>query len=280
VFSTDGAIIGEIAGFGIIFLFYKLRDHHRSRLRIRAPVKDKMLRPAGESLRLQIEDLDVDLIFFMVFFAGLMALLGAIRLWPLNLGALLVVLGAAGVFLRFILLIQTRANYRLGFSGERLVAEKLSPLVAEGCHVFHDFPADPKWNIDHIVVAPSGVYAIETKTRRKQKTLPGTEEHKAFYEGSKLRFPRGYDTADLNQAKANARWLTEYLTKTVGEPVIVTPMLTYPGWLVELTTRPDFPVLNPKQIPKIVLSRPATLDAQFRGRIAYQVELRCRDVEF
>jgi hypothetical protein len=26
--------------------------------------------------------------------------------------------------------------------------------MLEDCRVFHDFPSDKKWNIDHIVVAP------------------------------------------------------------------------------------------------------------------------------
>ncbi|MBN1547047.1 MAG: NERD domain-containing protein [Syntrophaceae bacterium] len=60
-----------------------------------------------------------------------------------------------------------RKNYRLGYEGEMATGQELNMLMLEGYHVFHDFPAD-RFNIDHIVVSPNGVIAIETKAKSGQ----------------------------------------------------------------------------------------------------------------
>lgn len=54
--------------------------------------------------------------------------------------------------------------WQRGAEGERRVARRLDELVAEGKVVLHDrrIPGS-KANIDHIVIAPSGVYVIDTK---------------------------------------------------------------------------------------------------------------------
>jgi hypothetical protein len=70
-------------------------------------------------------------------------------------------------------LIKLRRRIRLGFEGERHVGEALNQLMLVGYRVFHDFLITDKprfiRNIDHIVIGPNGVFAIETKTRRKVK---------------------------------------------------------------------------------------------------------------
>jgi hypothetical protein len=49
-----------------------------------------------------------------------------------------------------------------GARGEERVALLLEGLPA-GCHVFHDFKCSCGSSIDHVVVSPSGIFAIETK---------------------------------------------------------------------------------------------------------------------
>ena len=80
---------------------------------------------------------------------------------------LLATLGYGTLLVRLVGLLEMRAQWRLNLSGEKAMGEELNRLMAEGCQVFHDFPLEKKANIDHIVVAPSGVFAIETKTWRK-----------------------------------------------------------------------------------------------------------------
>ena len=55
-------------------------------------------------------------------------------------------------------------------NGERVVAEHLNQLIAEGYTVFHDVPCGFKkgkkmlFNIDHLLVGKKGIFAVETKT--------------------------------------------------------------------------------------------------------------------
>jgi hypothetical protein len=52
---------------------------------------------------------------------------------------------------------------RLGRDGERVVGRFLERLREGGGQVFHDIPEEG-FNLDHVVISPHGLYAIETKT--------------------------------------------------------------------------------------------------------------------
>ena len=75
---------------------------------------------------------------------------------------------------------------RLGLIGERAVGEELNHLMRREAHVFHDVPST-YGNVDHVVVAPSGVYAVETKTRHKREAV-GKEAHRVLFDGQSLQF--------------------------------------------------------------------------------------------
>jgi hypothetical protein len=163
------------------------------------------------------------------------------------------------------------------------VGEELNQLLRDGCNVFHDFPADPKWNIDHIIVAPSGVYVVETKTRRKRKAQKGKPDHVITFDGDTLTFPHDECSRyGLDQARANAKWLSGYLGSATGlEKVWVEPILTFPGWMINRRiAAASVQVLNPKEISDFVLTRPARLTAQSIKQILHQLDQKCRDVEY
>jgi len=70
--------------------------------------------------------------------------------------------------------VNTLRAYQLRFDGERYIAGELVPLPTKGYRVYHDFvfgmkAGDDKtaFNIDHISIGSSGVFAIETKAHRK-----------------------------------------------------------------------------------------------------------------
>ncbi|HZF98159.1 MAG TPA: nuclease-related domain-containing protein [Pseudoxanthomonas sp.] len=101
--------------------------------------------------------------------------------WLFLVLALVMIGWAARTFIRHGKL---RRRYRQGLEAEIAVAQNLLPLMAEGCIVFHDFPADG-FNIDHIVVAPNAVFAIETNSRKKGK---GRDSAKVVYDGRSLSY--------------------------------------------------------------------------------------------
>lgn len=57
----------------------------------------------------------------------------------------------------------TNNTWGEGARGEAKVGRELERLHAEGFHVFHDWDKG-RGNVDHFIVGPSGVFAIETKT--------------------------------------------------------------------------------------------------------------------
>ncbi len=152
----------------------------RLRRKERDPVSEKLLRPAGESARRELEKIDERINDCLVLvFCGPPTVAAFLLLPnPAVSGAsariaIGVIVGAAAVALvfmawRLIGLIKLRRNYRLGFAGERAVAEELNQLMLDGCRVFHDVPMEPYGNIDHVILAPTGIYAVETKARRKR----------------------------------------------------------------------------------------------------------------
>ena len=135
------------------------------------------------------------------------------------------------------------ARYRDGLAAELAVAQSLTRLVGQDAFVFHDFPAD-KFNIDHIVVGRSAVFAVETKSRRKPAAT-GKASARVHYDGSRLTFPDHVETKPVEQAAYQAKWLQTFLASGVGEPVRVVPVLSLPGWYVDGSSkRPDVLVTN------------------------------------
>ncbi|MEI7730991.1 MAG: nuclease-related domain-containing protein [Verrucomicrobiota bacterium] len=258
----------------------------------RPPVSEKMLRPPGESLRNRLDELNETMIVALAYFAMVSCIFSAIvKTWSAattSTGMLVTLLFGilcAGVLIflgrRVYRSVMDYRNYNLGFSGERFVGEALNKLMLDGCQVFHDYPADPKWNIDHIVVSSTGVFAIETKARRKGELPPGFNNHVVTYDGQSLNFPGGRELKMLEQTRINASWLSGQLSSAIGESVSVTPILTIPGWWIERKSKDGIPVLNHKEIRGFILNRSGTiLSSQKIQRIVHQLDQKCRDVEF
>ncbi|NLD37314.1 MAG: NERD domain-containing protein [Desulfatiglans sp.] len=172
---------------------------------------------------------------------------------------------------------------RLGYDGEVAVGQELNLLMLDGYHVFHDLVSDTitKYNIDHIVVGRSGVYAVETKTRSKSSDKKGNKSYTVVFDGASLIFPRYTDTSSLKQARINAIWLQKWLTSAVGEQVNVEAILTIPGWFVERKSAPrGVNVLSPKEIKTFLKNKKETpLSENMVQRIVHQLDRVCRDVE-
>jgi hypothetical protein len=174
----------------------------------------------------------------------------------------------------------------LGYFGERIVAEHLEPLKQQGWKILHDVPGlanGHKFNLDHVAVGPNGVFAIETKTRRKGGARPGFDDHKVYFDGRDLVWPWGEDNHGLEQAERNAVWLADTLKTELGERVYVTPYLTLPGWWVENKPSRDSRlcrVVNSKALPKFLANGSVTMDQRQIDAIASKLEARCRDVAY
>jgi hypothetical protein len=205
---------------------------------------------------------------------------GARPLTWVGLAGLTVISGAFAVFglVKTHRLLHQRRSLRLGYEGEVEVGQQLNRLMQAGWHVFHDFPADG-FNIDHVVVNPGGVFAVETKARSKPLKDDGRKQAVVEYDGRTLRFPDGRDQEMIAQAQRQAEWLSDWLSAAVGEPVAARAILALPGWFVKRTSSEGLPAVNPGQFDSLFrFITPRSLTAEQTARIVHQLERKCRDV--
>jgi hypothetical protein len=258
----------------------------------RSPITGMLLRSPGQSILPQIDELTDDINGYLVcliliplgIFSFVIADLYFLGAKPSTTGIGINIFIALVVVLyltrKLIQCLSRRNRLRLGYDAELAVGQELNQLMLNGCRVYHDFPAE-NFNIDHVVVGPGGIYAVETKGRAKPDKGRGKVDAKVVYDGHSLRFPDHQETAPLEQAKRQADWLQKWLSSAVGESVAVRPALALPGWYVDLAKRGNVTVFNGKS-PHFLASpmdKSVPLSPQLIQRIAHQLEQRCRDVE-
>lgn len=281
-------IIGPMAA-GLAVAITVISRSRRMRLSgRRSPLTQGLLRPAGHTLRNQFDDAFTDVMGLMmaVLFGPALvgAMYGSMFMIPgqpfswLRTGFYLAVVVSLIAFSthRMVKLHAKAMNLRMGWDAEMATGQELDQLMRRGAVVFHDFPAGD-FNIDHVLICPAGVYAVETKSRMK----PGRgnkDGAKVTYDGKVLLFPDWADTQIVEQARRQAKWLASELSKAVGESVQVTPVVALPGWFIDATGRSDVRVLNPKNFRYLLEGRGAPLSSVLVDRISYQVEQKCRDV--
>lgn len=283
-------IIGFLGPLLVVLGLLYLYRWYRGRKGFRSPLTRHLLRSPGQSLRLRIEEISItldenlfvvalvpSLISGVILSRGLLSGRGLETFWMV-VGAIVWGCFTAYYVRKIFKLLSQRRDSRLGLDGELAVAEELNKLMLDGYHVYHDFPAN-KFNIDHILIGPTGVFAVETKTRSKRKIERGKTAAEVTYDGSRLNFPNGYDVDTLTQAKDEGTWLEKWLTSAVGERVGVEPIVTLPGWYVKRIKPEGIPVLNPKEVRGYVTSKKKLLSEMMIKRIVHQVEQQCRDVE-
>lgn len=235
--AVPGAmLVGLLPALALVALVRR----RRMRDARRAPVTDVLLRLPGEGALMEAGRLDETIgeRFVLAITVGPVLLAGwallNLDLQTLRFGALegffLVAALAIGSWAGWsaLKLSATRRRYLEGRVGERATAQALMPLISRGCAVYHDVPATT-FNLDHVVVGPDRVFLVESKSRRKPPGR-GSASATARSDGRAIRFPDGRNTAMLEQARAEARWLADYLYRKTGERVPVEPVLALPGW--------------------------------------------------
>jgi len=257
------------------------------------PFSDAVLRNPGESLAEKISDLSFD--FAMYFpMAALVPLysyaaylqIGADRQRAPSLMVavplfIFAALATAWFLIKIVRTTNKLHSYRLGYAGEVAVGSALNQLMLRGYRVFHDIQGDKGFNIDHLLIGPSGVFAVETKTNTKRKKIQGKQAFKVMYDGKSLYFPDRNNTPErsfLDQAKRNAKWVSKWLSDATGHPVKAQPVLVLPGWFVEVKKPGDVRVLNHNQVQSLTdVTKVKPLDKAEVERIAYQIQQRCQN---
>lgn len=278
------------AGVALFLLLALLsyRDFHANRTN-KLPLTKRYLRPPGESLRLKLEKLDeriVDMGIWLValgaFFAcGVYAFLTT----SMIVGIAVIGLSLGGLIwwaFSFEKHKKLRRDHYLGFLGERPVGEELSQLMSRGWNVFHDVPfADnpnsKPFNVDHVVVGLGGLYAIETKTRRKRK---GHNGHEVTYDGQTLAYPWGSEDWGIKDATERAKQLSKWLSKALKADIQARPVLALPGWYVKRLGKSDLAIVSDGEIAGLFRDEHSKehLNSETVNSICALLDQRCRDV--
>jgi hypothetical protein len=249
------------------------------------PVGTLTSRPPGESVRLNLDDLNEKLILRLLITIGVAILTGiAARAMssgnnlPLVHAVLFTGSGAALALTLWTWNLVTRWHQsHQRFEGERRVGRELNLLMLDGCRVFHDL-VDPRiGNIDHIIVAPHAIFMVETRILPRKVDTSNAKSARVVFNGRELRFPTFTTAQPLREAVRNAKWLEKYLLRVTGIALPVYPILTLPGWQVECTSPGRVFVTNPKHIPSVVVDKAAPeLYAAQRQRIINVLDERCQ----
>lgn len=282
-------LIAVVLFDGILSLILKRPDRRPS-----SPSREgRMLRSPGEGLwermevlRDQMQEELLDALCVPLVVAGVPALI--VFALPLEDGkAMLLGLIGAGYVVsiayrgwRIAGRMRELREVRRSLKADRVVADQLQSAAGGGFHVFHDavLPGPQKpYHIDHLVVGPTGVYAIETKAReRAAEAATGTAECVA-YNGVTLEWPNGADIESPREALAGAARVQTYLHERLGMAVPVQPVLALPGWQVERAGHGTVAVVNPQQFPSLLFGRPI-LDGRTVDAIRRQFDTLCRNV--
>lgn len=267
-----------------------LKAYHKRKKR-RTPFTDKFLRGPGQSLIEKLEDINAELLGYLamlftmpllVYSMFISELYSRNRSFTLSSAMIFFVFGIifTGYFLyKMVRFFNLRRTTRLGYEGEVAVGQELNLLMHHGYYVYHDFVTD-KFNIDHVVVGPSGVFAVETKARAKPTSDNRSADARVTYDGTYIHFPRWKESKPLEQARNQAVWLERWLSSATGEKTQVRAVVALPGWFITRTSSDGIPVINPKQF--IDLAKPINgnkLDQRRIKSIVHQIDRRCRNIK-
>jgi hypothetical protein len=157
-------------------------------------------------------------------------------------------------------ILQARQDFKIlkqARDGEKYVGQFLERLRESGYRVLHDVVGDG-FNIDHVLVGPTGVYTIETKTIGK----PAKGPYEIVYDGETVTV-NGFTPVrnPIVKAKAQANWVKGFLKEVAAEDLPVQPVVLYPGWLVKPQPKGcEVWVLNPDLLPGFLNNERESLD--------------------
>jgi len=149
-----------------------------------------------------------------------------------------------------------------GAKAEEKVSEVLEGLP-RGYAVFNDFPC-PMGNIDHIVIGPTRVFVIETKSHSGEITLSA--------DGELLRDSKPLEKDFLKQVLGQCFWLKEKLAEPGGKAPFVNPVVAFTRAFVKVHQPvKGVRILNKKWLVKHIAENNARIEREELDRIFYRL---------
>ncbi len=284
-----------ILSYGVVAIWIFRRK--RARRQTMPPEEFVLLRRPGETQQREIDRVSEALDNMIMFWAPLSLTLISVPFWirdwfpRSNLLALVVccfvlfVISICVVVTKTAALLEKRANRRLGYRGERHVAEQLQPLIAKGWAIFHDVPKvqeKGQENIDHVIIGPRGVVVVETKTYSKPRKETGRKDEVNF-DGDKLHWPfYANDRKPVEQVQRCANWLQNWIRQNCGVETPVFQMIAIPGWHVNAGQHYEPRVTSGRAVvgalEGMMSDQKEVLSKKDIQRIADKLDELCRDV--
>ncbi len=240
-----------------------------------SPLKDPPLRLPGQSLDEEISQWQNERIinyfiaassFFMLAFMEWLGYLTHAPRQPI-LFSICAALAISGLVWRVIYVRRKLRPLKLGLHGERVVGQFLEGFRSRGGRVFHDVPGEG-FNIDHVLICPQGIFAIETKTW----SLPWPAAKVVNREGKLLKAGFTPERDPVTQVSAAARWLQDTLSRETGCRFEIRGVVAVPGWTVDTALEHGTVcVIEPKQLPDYIGRQPITLSAMEIRKSAFQL---------
>ena len=141
------------------------------------------------------------------------------------------------------------SNWKLGLAGEYITEQYLADAMRrDDWHVFHGFRPDNYGDIDHIVISPKGVFAIEVKALRGKKVRQNSKDE-LLLDGKPL-----HKWSPIKQAKENETALRRWIEKEVNLNVSVTPIVCFPDKEVDFD-KSGTVVMKPEALTAFLNSR-------------------------
>ena len=156
-------------------------------------------------------------------------------------------------------------------AGEKEVARILHQIRGRGFVAFHNLPGTER-NIDHVVIGPSGIYAIETKARSGSGTIDYCSDDELIFGG------RIKDGWPLRHACGSASAVQTRLNHGLPEGYAVKPLVVFLGdWnicrhqenlAVDVTTLDQLAEYFDQQEPELTGKEIAAISSYFEGAAA------------
>jgi hypothetical protein len=271
--------------FGCFIIFRKYYLPNKKSL----PSEKDLFRPPGQTLMRRLDQINQEIGIILLYLLSIPLFIYAAYISQLYFGqkqinaigigviAILCITFMVYFLYHLVTFIREKRALRAAYDSQVAVAQELNQLMRDGYHVYHNVPGD-NFDIDHVIVGHTGVFAVETKARAKPKTTSRMEDATVTYDGRALYFPKGDDWKTIDLAKHQASWLSTWIQQAVGEPVAVRAVVVLPGWFVKRISADGIPVINPQQFSSLfTYIKPRHLPDEMITRIVTQIDQKCRE---
>ncbi|MBL0714399.1 MAG: NERD domain-containing protein [Desulfosarcina sp.] len=169
-----------------------------------------------------------------------------------------------------------KRRLRKVYAGLQAVALEINRLMLSGHHVYHDFPSGGFY-IDHIIVGPTGVFTVQSRIPSQFESANGSQDKTVSVDGNELIFRKTTDTRAIQTTAFRASWLASWVLTATGEALRVHPLLTLPGWTVDIIDEQDVITVDSAKIGDVIrTTRVNPLSTNAIHRLCTEIENKYR----